>query len=402
MVRAALITCAIAGLMAGTTHARAQDNFDIETSAKVTGVAGYSEAEDALDGDLDADIKVVGSTVFENGLEVGVGASARLDGQAPARGLAGGRISGPMSGGDRGFGDDTGDAAVDQAYIYAFGGLGRLAIGREIGVGDKFAVTSPNIFTSVAVNGWRTDLTRLIDIHTINDFSSTAAKFSYIAPQGVLGGAIGRLSFGLSYTPSTDVCGEEYCFTGPGAVTLVGGDPANAIPADANWEEILEYALYYEKAFGDFSFGLGASYLTAEEQSGVLSDVFDDYEAYSIGLNLAFGGFTLGGSVKNTNGGYADTQEDGYLAFDAGVTYETGGWGFMFGYGNSDAGHEISNPLDLTLFRQTEAYQTGVTFAFDSGVTLGAAAQFVESEKPDLAGGEEEAAAIVLESSIRF
>ncbi|MEM6852367.1 MAG: porin, partial [Pseudomonadota bacterium] len=176
----------------------------------------------------------------------------------------------------------------------------------------------------------------------------------------------------------------------------------DGLAAESNWEEILEIALYYEQLFGDVTVGLGGSYLTADEQSGLVSAVFDDYEAYAVGVNLAYGGFTVGGSYRSTNGGYDDRGENGYVAYDAGISYETGPWGFMLGYGNSDSGADASDPNDLTLFRQTQAYQTGVTYMFGPGITVGAAAQYVDSEKPEAIGGDEEATAIVFESAIQF
>jgi hypothetical protein len=134
--------------------------------------------------------------------------------------------------------------------------------------------------------------------------------------------------------------------------------------------------------------------------------IFDDYESYSFGLNLAYRGITLGGSVKTTNAGLATVDKDGYLAFDAGVTYETGkdsgDWGFMLGYGQSAANAFGPNPLDPTLFQDTHTAQAGVTYVLSRGITIGAAAQYIESTKPLATGGPEDATTVVIESSIKF
>src|SRR5690606_14440889 len=119
-----------------------------------------------------------------------------------------------------------------------------------------------------------------------------------------------------------------------------------------------------------------------------------------------FRGITLGGSVKSTNAGLANLDEDGYLAFDAGVTFRTGeekgDWGFMLGYGQAEALAIGPSPLEPVVYRDTQTAQAGVTYFINRGITIGAAAQFVESNKPAVAGGKEEAATVVIESSIKF
>jgi hypothetical protein len=175
----------------------------------------------------------------------------------------------------------------------------------------------------------------------------------------------------------------------------------------------VEGALYYQKgiklgAKGDerLLLGVGASVVTASEDVQALSRLYGDYEAYSVGLNLGYRGVTIGGSVKTTNAGLAELDEDGYLAFDAGVTFRTGGdkgdVGVMLGYGQAEASAIGPNPADPILFRDTRTAQAGVTYFLGRGVTIGAAVQYIESTKPDTAGGPEEAATAVIESSIKF
>jgi len=76
--------------------------------------------------------------------------------------------------------------------------------------------------------------------------------------------------------------------------------------------------------------------------------------------------------------------------------------GFMVGYARSEANAIGPNLLDPTLFTDTQTVQAGVTYIIGRGITIGAAAQYVESTKPIAAGGPEEAATIVIESSIKF
>ena len=393
-----LATTALAGA------AQAADPIELDVSGEVSQVVGVSDGDAGAD--TDAEITFKGSTVFANGVELGAVVEGRLDGQQPNQIYAGGRYSSLLIGGPRGILPVDSDAFVQGAYAYARGGFGEVIVGRDHGVARTLAVTAPTIFRSINVNDWRSDLSGLNDVHTINDFSGNATKISYLPPANFLGGVLGGLQLGVSYSPTLRDCGDDLCAPEDGFVLAPDG---SLLTESSNWEDVVEAALYYQKRISsNWRVGVGASYVSADENARSLSPIFDDYEAYSLGLNVAFRGITLGGSVKSTNAGLisADPEEDGYLAFDAGVTFKTGedkgDWGFMLGYGQSEANAFAQNPLDPELFTDTQTAQAGVTYFLGRGITIGAAAQFIESTKPTAAGGQEEAATVVLESSIKF
>ena len=399
--------------------AAAQDGA-LDLSGEVTAAVGY--ADDDAAGDLDALIRAEGTTILESGLELGAGTALRLDGQRPHQTYAGGRYSSLLSGGTRGVGPQDGDLFLEGAYLFARGGLGSVYLGRDDGVASRLAVTAPTIFRSVRISDWRTDLTGLNDIHTLNDFSGTATKVSYMPPTGLFGGVIGQVQLGVSYAPRLADCGQDACAPENGYVVALdaGGAPL-AIPAQQAWRDVMEAAVYYQNDIevdGEaIGLGFGASYVRAAEdearaEPGAISPFgLDDYRSYAFGLNLNYGPVTIGGSVKSTNAGLASEERgEDYLAFDAGVTYEAGDWNFMLGYGAADAerdagllvGPQTVGPLPYALDRRTQTAQAGVSKVLGQGVRLGVAAQFVDSDKPDPLGGKEDAAAIVLESSIKF
>ncbi len=400
----------LAGMLLATStlavaeEASAADPIDLEVEGAASVVAGVSDGDGTAD--ADAEIKFTGSKVFRNGIEMGAVIETRLDGQQPAQLYAGGRYSSFLIGGPRGVGPFESDAFVQGAYAYLRGGFGEVIVGRDHGVARSLSVTAPTIFRSINVNDWRSDLSGLNDIHTVNDFSGNATKITYLSPANYLGGVLGGLQLGVSYSPTLRDCGDSLCQPVNGIALAPDGTLLNE---SSNWDDVVEAALYYQKKVSsDVLVGLGASYVAADEDARSVSPVFDDYEAYSLGLNLAFRGITLGGSVKSTNAGIVsqDTENDGYLAFDAGVTFKTGeekgDWGFMLGYGEAEASAFGPNPLDPTLFQDTQTAQAGVTYFLGRGITIGAAAQFVESTKPAAAGGPEEAATEVIGSSIKF
>jgi predicted porin len=383
--------------------AQAQDDTEVTLSGEASVVVGTTENDD-LDADLDARVTLRASTILDNGLEVGGVLEARADSDIPEQYWTGGRYSGLTAGGRRGVTSGGGDAYLQGAYVYAKGGFGEISIGRDNGIASQLAVTSPTIFRAIGVNDWKSDLTGLNDVQTINDFSGYDTKITYSPPANFLGGVLGGLQLGVSYTPELEECGDDLCAPVNGSVPTPVAAPGVGLVEGSSWRDVLETAVYYERPLGGdgVRLGVGASYMSATEDLGIVTDRFDDYEAFSIGVNLAYNGITVGGSVKNTNAGFADEDEEGYLAFDAGVTYETGQWGFMLGYGASDAERDASDIVTPRIYRETQSAQAGVSYAFDKGITLGAAAQFIDSDKPASIGGDEDEAAVLFESSIKF
>ena len=419
-VSAMAVAAAMLFGVANTAHAQEEDSkpatpkltdaVKLELSGKATAIVGVVEGGDAR-GDFDAQVELKASTVLENGLELGAVIQGRYDEDQPGQLFSAGRRSGFLTGGPRGLGPLDGNTFVQGAFGYARGGFGKVVLGRDQGVARQFAVTAPTIFESININDWRTDLTGLNDIHTINDFSGYSTKISYLPPANLLGGVVGGLQLGVSYAPQLTDCGETLC--APQDSRLLLPDTA-LLNETSRWENVLEGAFFYQKGldFGsdgqkDVFVGFGASVVTAEEDTNTALGLFDDYQSYSLGLNVAFRGLTLGGSVKSTNGGLLlnDISEDEYFAFDAGVTYKTGDWGFMLGYGKSESnliGPTRVDSNDTSLFRDTQSAQAGVTYFLGRGITIGAAAQYVDSKTPSVIGGPEDAVTAVIETGIRF
>ena len=354
-------------------------------AAAIAAAGGVAQAAD--------EVNVSGSAAAANSLD------------AP-QSRAGARYSSILIGGPFGVGPLTGDVAVQQTYGTARGGFGQLVVGRDHSAAPAFAVTAPTIFR-VGLNDLQTGAAGLGDIQAASEFGGYSTKISYLPPANVLGGALGGLQLGVSFSPALRSCGERLCAPGEGFILAPDG---TLLTDTASWQDAVEGAVYYEKGvkIGDdrLFVGVGASLVTAREDVQSLSRLYGDYEAYSVGLNLAFRGITLGGAVKTTNAGLAQLDQDGYFAFDAGVTFRTGDdkgdWGFMLGYGQAEATAMGPNPVDPILFRDVQTAQAGVTYFIGRGITVGAAAQFVESAKPAAAGGPQEAATVVIESSIKF
>jgi len=92
------LACAL--LVFGAGSALAADPVEIDVSGRASLVAGVSDGDGT--GDADAEIRIKGSTVFANGVEIGAVVEGRLDGQQPDRYFAAGRYTGLLIGGPRG------------------------------------------------------------------------------------------------------------------------------------------------------------------------------------------------------------------------------------------------------------------------------------------------------------
>ena len=386
--------------------AYAADDIDVQLSGKASVVAGVSDGDFGADGDIL--LKMESSAILDNGVELGTVLEARADGDMPSQLFGGGRYSSILAGGPRGVGPASGDVYLQGASAYVRSSLGRFSIGREGGVAQKLAVTSPTVFQSINVNDWRTDLTGLNDVHTVNDFTGYSTKVTYMPPANFLGGVLGGLQLGVSYAPKLRNCGDRACAPLNGFVVAPDG---SILRDTSHWDDAVEFALFYQNRIGGrkdgVSLGLGASYVSADED--VLEPsvgVYGDYEAYALGLNIAYRGITIGGSIKSTNAGLASLEDDGYLAFDAGITFKTGDepgdWGVMIGVAQSEANAIGPNPVSPDIYQDTQSAQAGVSVVVGRGITIGAAAQYIEAERPLAAGGPEDATTVVIESAIRF
>ncbi|MGE0409776.1 MAG: porin, partial [Amphiplicatus sp.] len=257
--RTALLGVGAASIACAAAHAESKA---VEVSGEASAVVGVSRGE--AKADADAKLKIRGSTVLRNGVEVGAVLEGRFDRQQPAQLYGGGRYSSLLIGGPRGVAPLDTDAYLQGAYAYARGGFGQIIVGRDQGVARTLAVTSPTIFRAINVNDWHTDLSGLNDVHTVNDFSGYSTKITYMPPANFLGGVFGGLQLGVSYAPSLRNCGERLCAPEPGFVLAPDGA---LLTETSHWQDVVEGALYYQKGVKLGSdrllLGLGASFVTA-------------------------------------------------------------------------------------------------------------------------------------------
>jgi hypothetical protein len=278
----------------------------------------------------------------------------------------------------------------EQATLSARSAAGDVVVSRT-------PIAAPD-FRAISVEDWRQDFDRAAP-----GAYATSVAF---APAGK---TLSGLQVGLAYSPSLRQCADGLCAPGGGITLAPDGRLVTETP---RFDDVVEASLFYQKRLSSdgFLLGVGARYVDAAESAQRVSPLIGGYQAYSLGVNLGYRGVTIGGSVKSSNAGLAAASlgdNDDYLAFDAGITFrsgeERGDWGFMLGYGQSEANVIGPNPVNPTLFRDTQRAQAGVTYFIGRGVTIGAAAQYSEANKAGAAVGEPaDATTVVIESSIKF
>jgi predicted porin len=133
---------------------------------------------------------------------------------------------------------------------------------------------------------------------------------------------------------------------------------------------------------------------------------YDDPSEWTVGANVGFGGFTLGGSYKNTNarrgrsfsswGGYNDSLYANPISthgrghdydetdWDVGITYESGPWGFNLAYGHMEGDDSaLSYSPDSIYYYEADAesWIGGVTYKYGPGMQIGAGVQMLDVDQ---------------------
>jgi len=328
-----------------------------------------------------SEIHFIGSTTLDNGLEVTFHAELELE-------------------------DD--DAAyetyfyqasdlIDEVYIQFDGGFGRVQFGQQDGVMDQMAVTAPNTFAGHAVDdledrsmdpfapytAWAAQRTGN-PISTVGDLSGDHIKIIYFTP------SMNGLQLGVSYTPNPCKNAAGYA----GCIWDRFGQ--NYWEASATWQ-----GNYNNVSFA-FSggFGQGDSY-----------NNYDNPQEWTVGGQIGFGGFTLGGSYKDTNAvRYTDLGENlapapwnqmGWWGmdphydetdWDVGLTYESGPWGFNLAYAHMESDSHMSCADCYTYafgFQSDQSYHydveaeswiAGITYKYGPGMQIGIGVQDLQTD----------------------
>jgi outer membrane protein OmpU len=363
----ALVT---AGLIAGP--ALASDPLTVTVGGSVT--AGFY----AIDADN------VGLTTFNDtavklvARNIDINAEGTLD-----NGMVAGVLATLSLGDDWNTNFNNNDATFRELFAYLEGGFGRFEIGGTDGAAFKMHYTSPwfvpgngvdspnilnaalgaatltTVVTVGPITGITVPVTGGFRHSTFSLMAADANKVTYFTPR------FAGFQLGLSFTPETT-------YNGPNPNGL-GINPNNS-----SIEEVVEVALNYAGSFGGVDLGASGFYVSGDAPVGLGADP----EELGFGLNLGFGGFTLGGAwyqsedlglfgVSSPFFGTVGLEEE---VWTAGLSYSTGPWTVGIAY--------LEDELTTTGLGNAKAktWQTGGGYNLGSGVDVGLDLQMTDVE----------------------
>lgn len=324
-----LLSCTAAIAFAGVSAAQAAEPVKLEIGGYMNDWAGYASNKDGKDFagnnafgggyanynsntkqkasrfDVQDDVELTfkGSTKLDNGILVGV----EMD-TAPSQGVNTHTVAGSNKNSKRSF------VTVGTAF-------GTVEAGEQDNVGALIHNSAPDISGIGGQDGnWMnwvlTPTGHRGTQRTYAGDDRSDNKIIYITPSW------NGLAAGLSYTPSINNAAA-----GHDVIPSSLGDAATVNGSTVVGGDLYVYGLTYAHSFDQVS--IKADIGSGQANIGGLS-------VYQGGLQVAYAGFTLGGSylkrdVHNSSATYKDALAQGY-AWDAGLSYVTGPYSVALNY----------------------------------------------------------------------
>lgn len=257
-----------------------------------------------------------------------------------------------------------GGDSIDESYMDIKGSFGQVLPGSENSAGYKMTYSAPSV-SIVAFNSPSTpsyipwdanagDLFRntmastFIEVGANND----ADRISYFTPR------FAGFQVGVSYARDGNQDNNTQ---------------QDVSDAGGQLHDIFDVGANYVNDFGGVNLALSARWGvgTQENGAGVAST---NPTALAFGANIGYGGFTIGGSWAESND--AGPGNDGQ-AFDVGVSYKTGPWGFSATWFHGE--NEDDGNLGTT--EEQDTYGLGINYQLAKGVRLNGFAAYVDFDE---------------------
>jgi predicted porin len=266
----------------------------------------------------DSEIHFTGSTVLDNGLEVG--ARVELEGE-------------------------TDEDQIDEAWIWFSGGFGEVRIGSDDDALANSCIVPPGgtaNFSAFSANQWGGNFNFLGSntVCTGVDDESDAQKILYITPN------FHGFQLTASYTPNPDA--ETHINGGGPHLGMPASDPD---VADADLSAYLTNT--YEGEGWGLTWGGGGSWevnLDGPPDAGPLEVDANEQDFYQTGLTLTIGQFAFGAAfeyqndISNIDAAPLFTQELDKWVAGGGIAYTHDAWVFGLQYSYSDADLSVDAP----------------------------------------------------------
>ncbi len=272
---------------------------------------------------LDADLRI--GWITESGIEFGVEGAVAAETDQRRRDIVGGRFGNcpagigdclalisPWSGvSTAGAQADSGPRlSLERAFVFGRTGFADVAIGRDQGVGARYAPAPPSLTRGVSAGDSALDPGGLDTVRTANDPTGPAAKLS-VESVRLLG-----VRLGASFTPEADVRGLD-----------AGAFSPRAGSASVHLRNVREVAINFARPLAGTDVIAGVTWSQADTETsaavpiGVTSETA---ESWSAGLSVGREAWGIGVRVLSADPGIAHQRP--YRAWRVGTRLDALGW----------------------------------------------------------------------------
>ncbi len=359
--------------------------FESYVAYASTNVGGFvGDDFDGVDIKQDAEIHFKPSITLDNGLKIGV--DIQLEG-------------------------NTNGDQIDESFLFIKGSFGEVLLGDENSAGYKMTYAAPDV-TFLNINSPSTTAFIPFSGQNLNALTNGATPLDLTVPLGTgtvagtdgvgetaglnAGNDVFRGTLGTTFLENgrnNDAARITY-FTPRFAGFQLGVSYARDGSDDSNAQQnlngntlnnIFDVGANYVNSFGGFDIAVSGRWgIASNDAPGA-----NDPEVWGAGANLGYAGITIGGSFAEQNNA---GNQDG-TAWDAGISYETGPWGFSFTYFK---GENVNNENAATLNaagqsandEERQAFLIGASYKLAKGVQLSAFGAYEDfDEEAGDAGG---------------
>ncbi|WP_372054795.1 porin [Tistrella mobilis] len=335
------------------------------------GLGGYYQSafvlidEDVADTRTDnmkqeGEIHFLGETTLDNGIKVGV--NVQLEAY-------------------------TTSDQVDEHYVYFEGGFGRVVLGAENSAPYLMHYSAPSAVVGHGVDSpnffhaSRPGTAALGSNATFLNATSDANKLTYFTPR------FSGFQLGLSYTPS--LAGGR-----GGSSGAYGNLNDNVV---GRQQQLVEVGMNYVNTFGGVNLAASAGYTGGSLEADGAG--YDDLEAWSLGANLGYAGFTFGGAYMTSNQGLE--LNDDLEQWNVGLTYGFGPYKVGVGYAYGSQSNGRVGTATATDKDELQMLELGGTYALGPGVNLMAGYYYIDFDS-DIQANRNEANAFMIGTALSF
>jgi hypothetical protein len=283
-----------------------------------------------------SEICFVGETTLDNGITFGV--NVQLEG-------------------------NTSGDQIDESYLYVRSdSLGQLIMGDENNAGYLLHVTAPDGGISLDSGDLTSDgmwqnpgltlFNTAINTTNLRYQDNDSGKVSYISPR------FAGVQLGVSFIPNFDPGGDNNS-----TLKNTGAQINNGFAGGIN----------YTEDFNGFGVQLSAGYLYGNNAADSITGNDDDLNAYNVGGQFSYAGFSFGGAYTKGSGGLGTVQQANSNSWTVGAAYSVGPYKVGIDYMKGEANPTAKNGkehLDQGIVSGTYQLGPGIRlvggiFAFD-------------------------------------